>query len=323
MSDIARFPWPFADGQTEFAYSINVERARTEVRTAAGSWGAHIFDIDDTYVAKMQQRRLTLRKEPDRMTAVPEALAASWDYLLFTMRELAASYPQHFSLEETPEGWAWRNGPLGLEATVRIDDGESIGGEHPLTWIGCQVPSDLLLLTEHEDGRYYLDAVLGTFTGAWSPTFEVGMSMPDVHGPVPGFTADGLTDRLEHFLRLLTPEVAYRRTNWMFSDTGSQRLDNALESAQEWAWDASQLMRDQDWGRMRMRTELEHFVKLPLTGAIMFDIRTYLMPLSEVAQVEPWRAQLVEIVLSCPEDIARYKGLLEHREHSMGWLARH
>ncbi|NKX52885.1 DUF3445 domain-containing protein, partial [Arthrobacter deserti] len=65
----------------------------------------------------------------------------------------------------------------------------------------------------------------------------------------------------------------------------------------------------------------EHFIRLPLTDAIVFDIRTYMAPLTEIAAVPEWRDQLVQIVTSVPENIARYKGFAAYREEAMAWLA--
>lgn len=321
MSDITRLPWPFKPYESDFRYAVNVEHAKIPVTTPVGEWGSRIFDIDGTYLDKIDRRRRILAGDPQRLTVLPHMEPACWDYLLFAMRELAVTYPDTMHLAEDGDDLHWRNDLLGIDDEFRFGDAASLGGRHPLAYIGCQVPSDILLVTERDDGHLYFDAGLVTFPGAWSVTFDVGMSMHEIHGPVPEFTGRGVTDRLEQFMKSLTPDLIYRRINWTFSDSGSQRLDTSLETSPDWGWDLAQMIHDKDWGRLRLRLELEHFIRLPLTDAIVFDIRTYMAPLTEIAAVPEWRDQLVQIVTSVPENIARYKGFAAYREEAMAWLA--
>lgn len=185
-----------------------------------------------------------------------------------------------------------------------------------------QLPDDVLLVTER-DGHLWFDAALVTSSADWSVKFDIGMSLHEIHRPVPGLTPDGITDRAEQFMRRLTSDQAYRRVNWTFSAVGSRRRDTSLESMPEWMDDMPRLIADGgDWGgRIQLRIELEHLIRLPVTGgAIVFNIRTYMAPLSEVARIPEWAAQLADIVEELPDEIARYKGIDSYRMAAMAWL---
>ena len=67
-------------------------------------------------------------------------------------------------------------------------------------------------------------------------------------------------------------------------------------------------------------TQLEHLIRLPTTGATVFNIRTYMAPLAEIAAYPQWAYQLADIVEELPREIAQYKGIDEYRMEAMAWL---
>lgn len=318
----ARLPWPFPDDLAAFRYSVNVEPARVHRTTAAGAWGEHIVDLGGAeYGEIMAHRRRILDEDPARTRILPGMEPACWDLLLYYLRDLAAAYPDLMELGEggvNGETFHWRNHVLGTEQRFVIGDAASLPCD-PMTFLGREIPDDLLLVKERE-GQLHFDAGLVTFAAAWSVSFDVGMSMAEIHNPVPRLTRDGITSRAEQFLRRLPADQVYRRINWTLSASGSRLLDLSLEELPAWGADIPLLVRDQDWGRLQLRIEVEHFIRLPMTGAVTFNIRTHMASLEEIKQIPVWRDQLAQVVLELPEDIAAYKGFLDHREPAMAWL---
>ncbi|TIC79915.1 DUF3445 domain-containing protein [Nocardioides sp. GY 10127] len=315
----ARLPWPFPDDLDAFRYSVNVEPARVVRRTAAGSWGAHIVDLGgEEYGAIMAERRRILDVDPHRTRLMPGMGPACWDLLVYYLRDLAISYPHVMELTEDGDAFHWRNHALGTDQRFVVGDASTLPYD-PLTFLGREIPDDLLLVKER-DGHLCFDAGLVTFAAAWSVAFDVGMTMTEIHNPVPRLTREGVTSRAEQFLRRLPVDQVYRRVNWTLSASGSRRLDVSLEELPEWGADIPRLVRDQDWGRLQLRIEVEHFVRLPMTGAVTFNIRTHMTSLEEVRQIPAWRRQLAAVVLELPDDLAAYKGFLDYREPAMAWL---
>jgi len=320
---LAGFPWPFSDGERTFRYSVNVGEARRPQPTAAGEWGRHIVAVDEDYPALIAARENVLRADPGRLAVADHMGPACWDVMLWLMTQLAADHPEIMHLDRLGEGvgageYRWRNDLLDIDRTFSVGDEASLG-ENPLLFIGRQVPEDLLLATERE-GQIFLDAGLVTFANDWSVKFDVGMSFAEIHGPIPRFTGEGITSRAEKFMMMMTGEQTFRRVNWTFSGIGSKRMDASLETYDRWGWEPARIVADKDWGRVQLRIELEHFVRLPVTGAHLFSIRTCMISLAEIATVPEWAEQLADIVEELPADIATYKGFVDWRDEAMAWL---
>ncbi|MGY1661482.1 heme-dependent oxidative N-demethylase family protein [Geodermatophilus sp. SYSU D00705] len=318
MSDLSRLPWPFAPGERAFRYAVNVEPARRRVETPAGSWGAHVVDLGDDYEEQMRMRRELLARDPGRRQVLPHMEPACWDMLLYLLRELVAARPDVMHLSGDGREFGWRNDLLGIEQEFVLGDAATLPTD-PLTWIGCQVPDDILMVSDR-GGRLWFDAALVTWAAAWSVKFDVGMHLDEIHGPVPGLNEGGVTSRATRFMRSLTTEQTYRRVNWTFSAHGSPRRDISLEVKPEWDADVPQLVRDGDFGRLQLRIELEHLTRLPLTGTLTFNIRTYMAPLAEIATIPEWSGQLAAVVAELPDDIAGYKGIAPYRDEVVAWL---
>ncbi|MBF4162417.1 heme-dependent oxidative N-demethylase family protein [Nocardioides acrostichi] len=314
-----RLPWPFPDDLDAFRYSVNVEPARVPRRTAAGEWGAHIVDLGgEEYGAIMADRRRILDADPHRTRIMPGMIPACWDLLLYYLRDLALSYPHVMELDEQGDAFHWRNHALGTDQRFVLGDASSLPSD-PMTFLGREIPDDLLLVKDR-DGDLCFDAGLVTFAAAWSVSFDVGMTMREIHNPVPRLTREGITSRAEQFLRRLPADQVYRRVNWTLSASGSRKLDVSLEELPQWGTDIPLLVREADWGRLQLRIEVEHFIRLPMTGALTFNIRTHMTSLEEIKQIPAWRDQLARIVLELPDDLATYKGFADYREEAMAWL---
>ena len=245
-----RLPWPFPDDLESFRYSVNVEPARVVRRTAAGEWGAHIVDLGgEEYGAIMADRRRILDEDPHRVRILPGMVPACWDLLVYYLRDLAISYPHVMELDEDGEEFHWRNHALGTDQRFVLGDAATLPHD-PMTFLGREVPDDLLLVKER-DGQLCFDAGLVTFAAAWSVSFDVGMTMDEIHNPVPRLTREGITSRAEQFLRRLPADEVYRRVNWTLSASGSRTLDVSLEELPAWGSHIPELVRDRDWGRLQ------------------------------------------------------------------------
>jgi hypothetical protein len=321
VDHLAGFPWPFPDELTAFRYSVNVDPARVPRATRAGEWGRTIVDLGGAeYPEIMADRRRILAEDPHRVRIRPGMELACWDLLVYYLRDLAASYPELMELTEDGDRFHWRNRVLGTDHAFDVGDAGSLPTD-PLSFLAGEVPDDLLLVTERE-GHLHFDAGAVTFAAAWSVSFDVGMTMREIHGPVPRLTGEGITARAEQFLLQLPPDKVYRRVNWTLSASDSRKLDVSLEELPEWGTDVPRMVREGAFGRAQLRIEVEHFVRLPMTGAVTFNIRTHLVSLDELRRVPAWCDQLAAVIEELPEDIATYKGFVDYRDDVVAWLRR-
>jgi dimethylamine monooxygenase subunit A len=314
---ITGFPFPFPEDR--YRYSTNVEPAGRRVTTPAGQWGDAVVDVDVEYRRELDERAEILARDPSRHAVLPHMRPAAWDAMLTLMRELAAAYPSDFEIARTGEDrWQWRNRLLGIEQGFRYADESTLPAE-PLAYIAGQVQEDIVLLDQRE--QLYGDAGVVTFAADWSFGFDVGMSFLEIHGPVPRIHEEGVIARAHEFLMRLQPHRPYRRTNWTL--TIGRRLDVATETYPEWGPDRTwiQEVDEVTFGRMvHLRVEVQHLIRLPDSGAIMFLIRTYLLPLDQVASVEPWRERAAKVFAELPEDMADYKGVIRYVRRAATWL---
>ncbi|ASR05493.1 DUF3445 domain-containing protein [Gordonia rubripertincta] len=315
---IAGFPFPFLEDR--YRYSTNVEPAEQPVTTPAGRWGTAVVDIDSEYRAELAQRAVILAADPTRHAVLPHMVPAAWDAMFTLMRELDAAYPEQMQLRSTgPDEWVWRNGILGIEQHFRYGDAATLPDE-PLRYITSQVQEDIALL-DHRNDQLFVDAGVVTFAADWSFGFDVGMSFLEIHGPVPRVRKEGVITRAHEFLKRLQPHQPYRRTNWTL--TIDRRLDVSTEIYPEWGPDREsiQLVDDAEFGRrVHLRVEVQHLIRLPDSGAVMFLIRTYMLPLEQVATVDPWRRRAAEVLAELPADMADYKGIIKYRDRAAQWL---
>ncbi|WP_375477612.1 DUF3445 domain-containing protein [uncultured Jatrophihabitans sp.] len=313
---VRRFPFPF--DQDSYRYHANVEPAGTAITTAVGSWGAERVHVDAGYVDELAQRRDILAADETRVGELPHMRAACWDTLMWGLGHLAADHPTTMSLRRHGDGWLWRNDLLGVRQAFRYGDDSSLPTD-PLRFIGSQLQEDLVLLDQREDALF-ADAGLVTFAADWSMRFDLGMAFVDIHRPVPRLVPENIIPRAQQFLLRLQPGADYRRLNWTLSAT--PRLDVSTETYDEWGRTRRLAVEhpDEAGERLHLRVEVQHFVRLAPSNAVLFPIRTYLLPFADVARVPEWTRRLCAVLTELPQDMADYKGLARYRDVAVDWL---
>jgi len=312
---IKGFPFPFRDDA--YRYSTNVEPALQAVQTEAGGWGERIIDIDADYLEELGQRELVLKKDPTRMQLMDHMRPAVWDAIATLLPLMASMYPDTMRFHRDGRHCRWRNELQGLELTFVIGEDASLP-MGPLHFLGSQIQDDIVLMDQRE-GTLWLDAGLVTFAADWSMGFDVGMRFLEVHGPVPRVHEENIITRAHQFLLRLQPGEQYRRTNWTM--TVDRRLDTSTETYPDWAKDRTLVVSDPALpDRLHLRVEVQHLIKLPTSGALLFLVRTYLASLREIAAVPAWRERLGKVLEELPSDMAEYKGIDRYRQAAASWL---
>jgi hypothetical protein len=314
---VASFPFPYT--ADSYRYSTNIAPAAAVVTTATGQWGQPVVDIDSEYRHQLAERRRILAADPSRHAVLPHMRIACWDTMVALMTELSGTYPATMSLTCDGDNWHWRNELLGITQDFVIGDESTLPCD-PLAYIAGQVQEDIVLL-DQRDGDLFADAGVVTFAAGWSFGFDVGMTFLEIHGPVPRLRETGVITRAREFLMRLQAGDIYRRTNW--SMTVGRRLDVSTEALPESLRDRNALdaLDDEAFGGLiHLRVEVQHLIRLPESGAICFLIRSYMLPLSDIATVEQWRTRTAAVLADLPDDVAEYKGLNAFRHRAVDWL---
>ena len=198
--------------------------------------------------------------------------------------------------------------------------------ESPMQLCARLIQDDLAIMFEKSDGQYYLLAGAILLAGFWRLEDKFGMPLSDIHtsGDVPGFKSK-LEKGMMSFFRRVKPEAPVLRNNYFI------QVDDDL------AWSPSIGSEDSDgigWFTAEKNKAIEHHYfrserqslrRLPRSGGVVFTIRTYFHPVTEICREPYVPGRLASAVRSWGEDVARYKGkergghvLLEYldRKHS-------
>jgi hypothetical protein len=312
---IRRFPFPFASDT--YRYSANVEPATKTAPTEAGTWGANLVDIDEHYLDELADRAKVLDRDPSRVNVLPHMRPAVWDALTTLLASMAEDYPDTMSFHREGNVCRWRNGLQDLEVEFTVGDDSSLP-EGPIRFLGSQIQDDIILLDVRDD-TLWLDAGLVTFAADWSFGFDVGMNFMEIHHPVPRVKEERIISRAEQFLLRLQPGEQFRRTNWTM--TIGRRMDTSTETYPEWGPERSTIADDPAMPeKLHLRVEVQHLIRLPHSGALLFLVRTHLLPLTDIARVPAWREKMGHVLAELPDDMAAYKGIIRYRKAASDWL---
>ncbi|KAF8165131.1 hypothetical protein B0H34DRAFT_687883 [Crassisporium funariophilum] len=236
--------------------------------------------------------------------------------------------------------WGWEGLPpvktvtitsLGVsyDLPISVDDGIR-AAERALEIAGLLIQDDLALMIEGNDGRYYFQAGSICLAGFWRMQDKIGLPLDDIHitGNVPQYK-EKLHASLERFFRRLPVDKPVIRNNYFIQTNPGDEQDSSAETdPEQLAWAESTLgsedgyehgPRTSDCNRkeekqfvkvegIRLRTERQTLRRLPRSGAVVFTIRTYLIPVVDLARERGVPGRMASALRSWPADVEVYKG---------------
>lgn len=270
------------------------------------------IEVDRHYEAYLAEKRALVAGDRDAVfRAEPETLAAQEEVLALVRDHLIAGFPSIF-----PGTRQW-------EAALAALDRVGSEGHPPLLAASLLVQEDLVLMRRGEDG-WRLAAASLCFPSSWSLAEKFGLSLDELHEPVPGFGPGsrpaGLIARMFDNLRLDRP---VERTNWSLQAdaglhrpmTSSRRDDRAVDRRGRFG--------DRPAETAFVRVERQTLRKLPGSGDVLFTIRIFVDPLTALAR-HPDRAALarsfVAQLAAMEADQLAYKGLAADRDRLVAGL---
>lgn len=195
--------------------------------------------------------------------------------------------------------------------------------EDPMATAARLVQDDLALMIERPDGEYYLLAGAILLAGFWRLEDKFGMRLSDIHtsGSVPQFR-EKLEKGMLSFFRRMRPQDPVLRHNYFV------QVDEALpwsysigsEDAVEVSWNTAEKNRAIE--NHFFRSERQSLRRLPNSGAVVFTIRTYFEPVTEIVKEPFVPGRLASAVRSWGDDVSRYKGKEKYEEVLLEFLDR-
>ncbi|TDL29790.1 hypothetical protein BD410DRAFT_41554 [Rickenella mellea] len=218
---------------------------------------------------------------------------------------------------------------LPLQVTYELDK------EDPLRVATLLTQEDLALMIEGSDGKYYFQAGAITVPGFWRMEDKIGLPLEEIHltGDVPQYR-EKLQNSLERFFFKLSVNKPVLRNNYSFqivrdANDPQRTISNDPD---ELAWSDTTIGHEdyydqkgrgpfsdaQQTGKVefrppgsaeniRLRTERQGLRRLPRSGAIVFTIRTYIFPITDLAKEPGVPGRMASAIRSWPADVSRYK----------------
>ncbi|KAL1978213.1 hypothetical protein VTN31DRAFT_1072 [Thermomyces dupontii] len=243
----------------------------------------------------------------------PEAMDGAIELLEELCSYLPARYPT-----------LYKKTPVGID---NLYTGESFNivqrplPEDPMMTCARLVQDDLALMFEREDGQYYLLAGAILLPGFWRLEDKFGMPLSEIHtsGNVPQYR-EKLERGMMNFFRRLRPEDPVLRNNYFIQVDDQLAWSTSIgsEDDEEVSWNTAEKNRAIE--HHYFRSERQSLRRLPRSGAIVFTIRTYFVPITEIVKEPYVPGRLASAIRSWGPDVSRYKGREKYEEVLLEYL---
>ncbi|EME42118.1 glycosyltransferase family 22 protein [Dothistroma septosporum NZE10] len=193
--------------------------------------------------------------------------------------------------------------------------------EDPMQLCGRLVEDDLAVMFEREGGQYYLLAGSVLLAGFWRLEDKFGMPLSEIHtsGDVPGYK-EKLEKGMTNFFRRVQPEKPVLRNNYFIQVDDNLAWSHSIgrEDSETVSW--STAGKNKAIEHHFFRSERQSLRRLPRSGGVVFTIRTYFHPITEIAAEPGVPGRLASAVRSWGEDVSRYKGRERYGEVLLEYL---
>ena len=193
--------------------------------------------------------------------------------------------------------------------------------EDPMQMAGRMVQDDLAIMFERPDGQYYLLAGSILLAGFWRLEDKWAMPLSEIHtsGDVPGFKQK-LEKGMMNFFRRVQPNGPVLRNNYFIQVDDNLAWSDSIgdEDGDGVSWLTAEKNKaiESHW----FRSERQSLRRLPRSGGVVFTIRTYFHPITEVVQQPYVPGRLASAIRSWGDDVARYKGREKYQEVLLEYL---
>ena len=233
---------------------------------------------------------------------------ATWDPTIEMKRRLIRTRPGETvaAMEHALE--ACDEAASGVMTSIGMGPGDESGLD-ALIEASVHVADDLCILCPDERGVPRLSAAVLCSPNRWRLHDKLGGDMSGIHAPVARYS-DDLSSPVNAMLARLSVERPVWRTNWGVSNHPSLFQPDAPPATP--GMDPADLWFRVEWQTLR---------RLPVTGAILFTIRTYVEKMSQF-MLRDYAVvhEVADVINKIPEDVARYKSIAPYRESLFAYL---
>ena len=208
---------------------------------------------DDAFAAQMAERDRLIAERPDTVlamtTSAQDAANECLDLILETLGATEGYVLSGRSIER-PDGVA-----------VALDRAQ------PMMTIGRLIQEDICLLENESGGEHRLTAACLCFPASWTLAEKIGRPLTRIHAPVDEYDA-GVAKRVQRMFDAIRPEIALMRANALL-----YHAPELHQPRREGASTAHSSRKGQ-----YLRSERQTLRRLPDSGAVVFAIHTFVVP---------------------------------------------
>ncbi|CAH6722258.1 hypothetical protein CLIB1444_08S05402 [[Candida] jaroonii] len=280
------------------------------------------FEIDNQWFKFHREKLNRLEKyDTSLYETTKEALPAAYE-LLEEMREyLPKRYPSMFESTEYGIHNKATDEDVNFMGKYRNFNPAKKTGVDPMKLAALLVQDDLAIMMESKDGQYILKGGAIILPGFWKFRDKFNMTLENIHtsGDVPKFK-EKLQSGMEKFFVRLTCDKPVVRNNY-FLQTDDQlgwsvSIGNEFKGKVGWgtADEATEIE------KIHLRSERQSLRRLPKSGAIIFTVRTYFIPITEIVKEPFIPRRLLNGILSWEEDVQDYRGFTKFKDVLLPYL---
>lgn len=279
------------------------------------AWDSWI-ELDNHYPRfHSDKARRIAERGPKCCKTAPEALDGAVELLEELCSYLPARYPDLYKKTDVGMDNLWSGESFNcVERPLKED---------PMQMCARMVQDDLAIMFEKPDGQYYLLAGAILLAGFWRLEDKFGMPLSEIHtsGDVPQFR-EKLEKGMMNFFRRVKPEDPVLRNNYFLQVDEDLAWSYSIgdEDSEDVAWSTAE--KNKAIEHHYFRSERQSLRRLPRSGGVVFTIRTYFHPITEVAQEPYVPGRLASAVRSWGDDVSRYKGKERYQDVLLEYLDR-
>ncbi|KAJ5682587.1 hypothetical protein N7462_005752 [Penicillium macrosclerotiorum] len=272
------------------------------------------IELDNHYLKYHADKAQRIDERAEKcIGTAPEAMDGAIELLEELCEYLPERYPSMF--QKTPTGIT------NLATNETFDITQRPLPEDPMATAARLIQDDLALMFERPDGEYYLLAGAILLAGFWRLSDKFGMPLSEIHtsGDVPQFR-EKLERGMMNFFRRLKPEEPVLRNNYFIQVDDSLAWSHSIgpEDAATVSWNTA--AKNKAIEHHFFRSERQSLRRLPRSGAVVFTIRTYFEPITEIVKEPYVPGRLASAIRSWGDDVSRYKGKEKYEEVLLEYL---
>lgn len=241
-----------------------------------------------------EERRFWLNSEPDRYAILTDSGVHLFQEFAILMRDW-----ERVCADANPPA-ALETGAPGSPTARNLVD------------LGGKLEPDFVLLVPADDGQLRVAGGVVCFPSSWALEEKIGLTLAEVHAPVPTLNSQWAT-RIDAALARLQPETCWLRENWGLAADASLNRHPARR--------LGRLHAGCGLNGVWLRVEHQALLRLPQTGGVAFGIRVTVHRLAELVQDPAVRVGVAGALTSMAPEIAEYKGLADVRSALVAELA--